>query len=713
MNRRTLTEITCAAITIGLLLSPASQAERATSTEAAMVSQNWLSYMVHNKGSWAGDVDPEIARVEEIYEEGVHIGYLYHIAPTGYIVVPLLKELPPVKVTSEENDMNIDDEDGMAALTREMLLDGIRAFEAQFGGIDASQPLTGEAPFGREYRAQWDRYAVDPAEFETSLKAGQRDTLVSVGPLLTARWHQGYPYNMYCPMGDGGQTVVGCVATATAMILDYHEWPPFGIDSALHYWTGDESCGGDTPGMWLIEHLDDPYDWANMPDHVSSTAPDEQKAAVAELNYEVGVAWHMMYGRCGSGSYVTYGIDNFPNYFRYHDSIVQTDRPGITAQQWFEASQEDLDRGLPITYRITRHNIVLDGYRVVDGINQQHFNYGWNSSHTTWYTVDYVYCNWEGCNPGDQMMLTKVIPDRRVMFTADTTIGWAPLTVGFDGSSELEVDAWVYDFGDGDTSRTTQSPVHTYDSPGCFDVCLQVQSAADTCSLTRPQLIIAIADTLSAVSLGGAPDSTAVLEIHARNSAPLRELKIPVEFAGEVAFAYDSFSTVGCRTSYFEEVDLIHYAPTSKRATFRLLTSATANTQPDLESGTGPVLKLYFTAPANAVPGQSVTIDLDGYTSYVPMYYSRFLDYQPETASGSLDVTSCCAGNRGNIDGDPAGEVTISDLIYLVDYMFSGGPGPTCQRETDINGSLTVDVSDLIYLVDYMFGGGYPPLPCW
>jgi len=703
---------TCLVVFTLVIIPTAAHAERASSAEATMVSQNWLSYIVHQKGNWASDAEPKIDRVEEIVEEGVMVGYLYHIDPVGYIVVPLLKELAPVKVTSEEYDLNIDDEDGMAALTREMLLDGVRAFEAQFGDIDAAQPSTGDVPFGREYRAQWDRYAVSNAEFETALKAGQRDTLVSVGPIMSAHWHQGYPYNMYCPMGDGGRCVVGCVATATAMILHHHQWPPFGIDSVRYYWRGDQSCGGDTPDQWLVAHVDDEYDWPNIPDHAPSSATDEVKAAVAELNYEVAVAYWMYFGRCGSGSYVTHGHRVFPEVFRYRDSVVQTDRPGITAQQWFEACHEDLDRGLPITYRITRHNIVLDGYRIADGINQQHFNYGWNSSHSTWYTVDYLYCNWDGCNAGDQMMLTKIIPDRSVMFTVDTTIGWLPLTVSFSGTSDLEVENWVWDFGDGDTTRA-QSPVHTYNTPGCFDVWLEVQAGTDTCSLVRRQLVIAIADTMSAVSEGGAPDSTAELVIYARNAAPLKELRIPIEFAGEVAFVYDSFSTAGCRTDYFEEVEIVHYAPSSKRATFGLLTSATPNTQPDLESGTGPVLKIYFSVPSDAVPGQSVPIVLGGYTSYLPMYYSRFLDYQPETMSGSLDVTSCCMGIRGNIDADPADEVTISDLIYLVDYMFSGGPATTCTKEADIDGSLTIDVSDLIYLVDYMFTGGCEPLPCW
>ena len=496
------------------------------------------------------------------------------------------------------------------------------------------------------------------------------------------------------------------------MILDHHEWPPFGIDSVRYYWNGDQSCDGDSPGDWQVAHVDDQYDWANIPDYVTTGSPPEAKAAMAELNYEVAVAYYMQFGRCGSGSYVTHGHRVFHDVFRYRDSVVQTNRPGITAQEWFEASQEDLDLGRPVTYRITGHNIVLDGYRVVDGINQQHFNYGWNSSHSTWYTVDYVYCPWEGCNAGDQMMLTKIIPDRSVMFTVDTTIGWLPLTVEFSGSSDLEVDNWVYDFGDGDSSRAQQTSVHTYDTPGCYDVCLQIQAGADTCSLIRPQLVIAIADTITAESSGGPADSTVELIISARNSAPLRELRIPVEYSGEADLTYDSCTTAGCRTDYFEIVEQMQYSPASKRTTFIMTTTSSGN-QPDLGPGAGPILRLFFTVEGGAVPGQSVPIELDGYDTFEPMYFSRLLDYTPETSSSSIDITSCCMGIRGNVDGDPANEITISDLVYMVDYMFTGGPESSCPRAADVDGSVTLDVSDLVYLVDYMFTGGYPPLTCW
>ncbi len=72
----------------------------------------------------------------------------------------------------------------------------------------------------------------------------------------------------------------------------------------------------------------------------------------------------------------------------------------------------------------------------------------------------------------------------------------------------------------------------------------------------------------------------------------------------------------------------------------------------------------------------------------------------------------CMPPIRGNVNygGDDA--IDISDLIYLVDYMFSGGSEPQCFEEADMNGDGGIDISDLIYLVDYMFSGGALPHDC-
>lgn len=72
---------------------------------------------------------------------------------------------------------------------------------------------------------------------------------------------------------------------------------------------------------------------------------------------------------------------------------------------------------------------------------------------------------------------------------------------------------------------------------------------------------------------------------------------------------------------------------------------------------------------------------------------------------GSLTVlgTSC-----GDVNGDGSSVPDISDLVYLVTYMFSGGPPPVQMwtADVDCSGSGTPDISDLVYLVTYMFSGG-------
>ena len=58
--------------------------------------------------------------------------------------------------------------------------------------------------------------------------------------------------------------------------------------------------------------------------------------------------------------------------------------------------------------------------------------------------------------------------------------------------------------------------------------------------------------------------------------------------------------------------------------------------------------------------------------------------------------------------------IDVADLVYLVDYMFNGGPIYECFEEADIDASGVepIDVADLVYLVDYMFSGGPAPAAC-
>lgn len=307
----------------------------------------------------------------------------------------------------------------------------------------------------------------------------------------------------------------------------------------------------------------------------------------------------------------------------------------------------------------------------------------------------------------------KALSEIGVYFEADTTYGWVPLEVNFEGSSVLQVDTWTWDFGDGDSSFL-QSPSHVYQDRGMHNVTLEINAGGDIRSLTKYDYIITLADTMIADSNYGAPGETVEIVISAYNSVPVRQIKIPVEYPGDLSLSYDSISTVGCRTEYFETQQLVNFDPSNKRFAIKLV-SSTSGSSPDLPPGQGDIVKVYMKVDPWATPGQSASIVLDGYSSHLPAYFGPVMDYSVESVAGEIRVrTGCCFGVRGNVDGDLSDQVNVADLTYLVDYLYRSGPPPECQEEGNVDGDPAeqINIVDLTYLVDYLFRGGPPPPPC-
>jgi len=61
---------------------------------------------------------------------------------------------------------------------------------------------------------------------------------------------------------------------------------------------------------------------------------------------------------------------------------------------------------------------------------------------------------------------------------------------------------------------------------------------------------------------------------------------------------------------------------------------------------------------------------------------------------------------------DPNGDMVadISDVVYLISYIFAGGLSPNPPLRGDANCDAAVDISDVVCLLSYIFSGGY--LPC-
>lgn len=60
-------------------------------------------------------------------------------------------------------------------------------------------------------------------------------------------------------------------------------------------------------------------------------------------------------------------------------------------------------------------------------------------------------------------------------------------------------------------------------------------------------------------------------------------------------------------------------------------------------------------------------------------------------------------------DADGSGAVNISDVVYLINYIFAGGPGPNPVLAGDADCTGAINISDAVSLINYIFGGGAAP----
>jgi len=126
-------------ITLIIIVPSSVMAKKASVDEMDNVCQNWLDRIVMEKGQWAGSDNPTIERIDEILINDTVLARCYQISPDGYVIVPVLRDMTPVKVYSEEGRYDIDDTDGFPAMIKEILTTRIRNFVEFYGSLEADQ----------------------------------------------------------------------------------------------------------------------------------------------------------------------------------------------------------------------------------------------------------------------------------------------------------------------------------------------------------------------------------------------------------------------------------------------------------------------------------------------------------------------------------------------------------------------------------------------
>lgn len=222
--------------------------------------------------------------------------------------------------------------------------------------------------------------AVDENEFSVGYSVGE-----AIAPLCMSSWGQGEPFNLECPEYNGEKCLSGCVATAMAQVMKYHNWPPQGKGELTYR---AEKIGTDI----YTDFSQYTLDWENMlGDYSASSATEQQRQAVAHLLRGLGGSVRMNYFPTASGADINDATQALLKYWDYSDDIRYIRRSWFTLCDWSQLLYDALKNYGPILYGgfsvASAHAFVCDGY---DGEGLFHFNWGWDGKADGYFAIDFL-----------------------------------------------------------------------------------------------------------------------------------------------------------------------------------------------------------------------------------------------------------------------------------------------------------------------------------
>ena len=380
----------------------------ATTTFGELVSLETATQVAVNHLNGTGRVLLDTDSVRQMITEsqrGTPIYYIIDLDPEGWAIVSADDVAYPVIAYSETG-----------SYLAENPPPGFVAWMANVKADIANAIDQGMKPLPKAVEA-WGRLDAPTGEFLAGLEL--RETGPRDDPwLLRTTWGQGdtrdwYPfgndsYNQYCPWerGCGGvcrnYAPTGCVATAMAQIMKYHQWPPETNGDIPSYQV--QTCDDGVCVPYECEQECSGYGWRDVDcsancayDWSDSAMPlHEPSGDIARLMEHIGVAVEMQYSAGASGAYMCTSNpvgarDAYEIYFRYASDAECRSRSHHQST-WPADVRAELDVGRPVLYggcdpdpdSDAAHAFVCDGYEASDP-DHFHFNWGWDGSHDNEY----------------------------------------------------------------------------------------------------------------------------------------------------------------------------------------------------------------------------------------------------------------------------------------------------------------------------------------
>jgi len=374
--------------------------------QAGKMVREWLKADPRPMGSRLGNQIDGIDTFRDSQNQPLY--FVVYLKPNGFVIVPAEDTVEPVIAFSSSGSFDPSPGNPLGALVSRDLpgrVSSVRTVERKnrsaFSDNDKLLMNSSQKAFGK-----WKKFlSYDANEPEIKMGIGGISD-VRVAPLLQTRWGQNIScynpalacFNYYTPpYGDNNPDnyYAGCVATAMAQFMYFHQYPSssvgtpcFTIEIGEEYPPNYETAclrGGDGYGG--------AYHWTTMVLDPGCGTSQAQREAIGALLYDAGVAVEMQYTSNWSGANLYSATVAMINTFDYSNAVFGWNNNNEIGSGRTAMINTNLDWGNPVILGIDGdggHAVVADGYGYNSSTLYHHVNLGWDGSDDAWYNLPII-----------------------------------------------------------------------------------------------------------------------------------------------------------------------------------------------------------------------------------------------------------------------------------------------------------------------------------
>ncbi len=419
-------------VVLNLILAKLVLANPISTKDVQQVAENFIAWQNRTNPSILKKKSiHSIRKLEGFYEPGTkeNLAYIVSLEPKGFFILSTETDIEPIIAYSFQQDWSSDTSE--VNVFYHLLRHDMKMRKNAIHQISAT--------IKKQNNLLWQQYSsgdFTAIESYAFWQWPQQET-TSTGGWIETTWHQASPYNDFCPIDphSNQRSVVGCVATAMAQIVNYHrDIGDLNFDLQDRYTTKSHSIKIDSdsshlafPSFRKLNHYlqNIQYNYKNK-----TKLSDLE---IATLNFTCGILVKMNYSSTGSGTncdnintVFMERMDYFSAEFKYPDN------------QFYHILKENMMNGYPAELIISK-TVGFEGHAVIcDGYNTNgffHLNFGWASNlpdiiSNAWYLLpEYMGADYNVINKA--LVNIKPSNDTRVnLVTNEGLICFPPITIG-------------------------------------------------------------------------------------------------------------------------------------------------------------------------------------------------------------------------------------------------------------------------------------------